>query len=96
MTYQGDFTLPSELLGQIAASPGALSLVEQGVDLLTYLQCHLAGDWGEFCEEDLAENEFSLVNGFRLLSSYETPRGKLWIITEADRSVTTFLPSQEY
>lgn len=82
--------------GQIVATPGALSLAEQGIDLLTYLKRHLNGDWGDLCEEDKAENECSLKNGFRLISSYNTPFGKLWIITEADRSVTTFLLPEEY
>jgi len=82
--------------GQIVATPGALSLAEQGLDLLKCLQRHLTGDWGDLCEEDKAENEFSLQNGFRLLSSYPTRFGKLWIITEADRSVTTFLLPEEY
>ena len=82
--------------GQIVATPGALSLAEQGLDLLQCLQRHLNGDWGDLCEEDKAENEFSLQNGFRLLSSYPTPFGKLWIITEADRCVTTFLLPEEY
>ena len=82
--------------GQIVATPGALELAEQGVDLLAYLQRHLRGDWGELCDEDKAENDFSLKNGFRLMSAYPTPCGKLWIITEADRSVTTFLLPEEY
>ncbi len=82
--------------GQIVATPGALELAEQGIDLLAYLQRHLCGDWGELCDEDKAENDFSLKNGFRLMSAYPTPSGKLWIITEADRSVTTFLLPEEY
>ena len=82
--------------GQIVATPGVASLVEQGVDLLTYLKRHLNGDWGDLCEEDKVENKFSLQNGFRLMSSYNTPFGKLWVITEADRSVTTFLLPEEY
>ena len=82
--------------GQIVATPGALELAEQGVDLLSYLQRHLQGDWGELCDEDKAENTFSLQHGYRLLSAYDTPCGKLWIITEADRSVTTFLLPEEY
>ncbi len=82
--------------GQIVATPGALELAEQGVDLLAYLQRHLCGDWGELCDEDKAENDFSLKNGFRLMSAYPTPCGKLWIITEADRSATTFLLPEEY
>jgi hypothetical protein len=82
--------------GQIVATPGALGLAEQGIDLLCYLKRHLNGDWGELCEADKAENDFSLQNGFRLMSAYPTPCGKLWIITEADRSVTTFLLPEEY
>ncbi len=82
--------------GQIVATPCALELAEQGVDLLAYLQRHLQGDWGELCDDDKAENEFSLKNGFRLMSSYSTACGTLWIITEADRSATTFLLPEEY
>ena len=82
--------------GQIVATPGALSLAEQGVDLLDYLLRHVQGDWGDLCEEDKAENEFSLKNGYRILSSYTTQYGKLWVITEADRSATTFLLPEEY
>ena len=82
--------------GQIVATPGALELAGQGVDLLAYLQRHLAGDWGDLCPEDKAENDFSLQHGYRLLSAYDTPSGKLWIITEADRSATTFLLPEEY
>ncbi|HKV78801.1 MAG TPA: hypothetical protein VJP02_11695 [Candidatus Sulfotelmatobacter sp.] len=38
-----------------------------------------------------------LKHGFRLLSSYQvTKTEKLWIITEADRSVTTLLLPEEY
>ena len=82
--------------GQIVATPGALNLAEQGVNLLAYLLRHISGDWGELEEEDKRENEFSLRNGFRILSAYNTQSGRLWIITEADRSVTTFLLPEEY
>ena len=82
--------------GQIVATPGALELTEQGVFLDTYLKRHLRGDWGDLGEEDKAENEFSLNAGYRLLSAYTTPAGRLWIITEADRSVTTLLTPDEY
>ncbi len=45
----------------------------------------------------MAENEYSVAHGFRLLSSYETGAGeKIWIITEADRSATTLLLPEEY
>ena len=82
--------------GNIVATPGALSLKAQGVNLCGYLQRHLNGDWGDLCDEDKAENAFSLKHGFRLLSAFNTPLGQLWIITEADRSATTFLLPEEY
>ena len=82
--------------GRILATPGALGMEDDGVNLCEYLQRHLAGDWGDLCEEDKQENELSLKQGFRLLSAYDTQGGRLWIITEADRSVTTFLRPEEY
>jgi hypothetical protein len=45
----------------------------------------------------VAENEYSVAHGLRLLSSYQTNAGeKLSIITEADRSATTLLLPEEY
>ena len=83
-------------LGGVVATPGALNLAEQGTDLRCYLSRHLTGDWGDLCQEDKQENEFSLSNGYRLLSAYDTRAGRLWIITEADRSTTTLLLPEEY
>jgi hypothetical protein len=58
---------------------------------------HAKGDWGDLCQEDKKENDFSLKKGFRLLSAYErNGLPKIWIITEADRSVTTVLFPDEY
>ena len=76
--------------GQIVATPGALRLLEETNESpLEFLSRHLRGDWGDLCPEDKVENELSLKQGFRLMSSYPiTDRAKLWIITEADRSVT--------
>jgi len=61
------------------------------------LQRHLGGDWGDVDEHDRRENEFSVQPGWRILSSYMlTNRTRLWVITEADRSCTTFLLPAEY
>ena len=58
---------------------------------------HASGDWGDVCEADRRENELSLEKGFRLMSVYSDRDGtKFWIITEADRSVTTVLLPQDY
>ena len=79
-------------------SPSSLALLEEtNRSPLEFLSRHLRGDWGDLCPEDKTENELSLKYGLRLLSSYPiTGRGKLWIITEADRSLTTLLLPEEY
>jgi len=84
--------------GRIVATPGALDAMEEaGDNPASFLARHLAGDWGELDAEDARENEFSLANGFRLLSAYRLRNGvKIWVITEADRSATTFLLPEEY
>jgi hypothetical protein len=85
-------------LGQLVATPGALAALERAKQPPTcFLARHAIGDWGELEPTDVAENKYSLIHGFRLLSSYETDAGeKLWIITEADRSATTLLLPEEY
>lgn len=62
------------------------------------LQRHLHGDWGDLEREDKAENEYSLNCDLRLLSKYMNRKTSdyIWIITEADRSVTTILFPDEY
>ena len=60
------------------------------------LKRHANGDWGDLSAEDNRENDFSLDKGLRLLSSYQHDRIKIWIVTEADRSVTTILFPEEY
>src|SRR5580700_9594942 len=85
-------------LGQLVATPGALAaLAKAGQTPLDFLSRHIRGDWGELCEEDRKENQLSVKRGFRILSSYKTNSGeKIWVITEADRSVTTVLLPDEY
>jgi hypothetical protein len=85
-------------LGRIVVTPGAFDALERAQQPPTcYLARHASGDWGELEPADVAENEYAVAHGFRLLSSYRTNAGeKLWIITEADRSATTLLLPQEY
>jgi hypothetical protein len=61
------------------------------------IERHLAGDWGDVCDDDRVANELALQSGVRLFSAYK--RGgmpKLWVITEGDRSATTVLFPDEY
>ena len=85
-------------LGQIVATPRALLALEHAEQQAAeFLDRHATGDWGELDEEDKKTNERSLLEGLRILSAYMTTAGeKLWIITEADRSVTTLLLPREY
>jgi len=61
------------------------------------LRRHASGGWCDLDEHDGRENELSLAQGFRILSAYRDRSGtKFWIITEADRSVTTVLLPEDY
>jgi hypothetical protein len=82
-------------LGQIVATPGAMKYDAEQLSIC--LMRHARGDWGDLDAEDIAANDSALQYGSRLFSSYDMPDGKkLWIITEWDRSVTTFLLPSEY
>ena len=85
-------------LGQLVATRGALSALELAGQLpLEFIRRHQSGDWGDLCEEDKQENEFSIDKHLRIFSAYHTAKGeKLWIITEADRTSTTILLPSEY
>jgi len=85
-------------LGQVVATPGALEALEAtGDNAADYLTRHVTGDWGDLEAEDKQENELSVEKGFRILSAYHLSDGtKIWLITEADRSVTTLLLPSEY
>ena len=85
-------------LGNVVATPGALDLLDRAAtNAAELLQRHQSGDWGNVPPDDAEENLRAIQYGGRLLPSY-TLNGneKLWIITEADRSVTTLLLPQEY
>ncbi|MBN9338655.1 MAG: type I restriction endonuclease subunit M [Comamonadaceae bacterium] len=109
MIYSNTAKFP---LGQIVATPGALELLQEtGFSAAALISRHVHGDWGDLCEEDRTENDYAVTRRLRILSCYRlvdverlaaTPRDKrsslstLWIITEADRSVTTLLLPSDY
>lgn len=85
-------------LGQVCATPAAMDLMEQmSLSPLEFIVRHVFGDWGQVCQDDRDANQAALQNGTRLLSAYEVPNGqRLWVLTEADRSVTTLLLPSDY
>ena len=84
-------------LGALVATPGALArLAEVGATALQLIARHGRGDWGELSPEDRQANAAALKNGWRILSAYRIQAVRFWVITEADRSVTTVLLPEEY
>lgn len=91
-------------LGQIAVTPGVHELVIGGYIMPSeLLRRHQTGDWGEVCAEDAKQNDLSVKEGMRILSVYPIDaaepckgRNRIYVLTEADRSVTTVLLPSEY
>jgi hypothetical protein len=88
-------------LGQLVMTRGVADRVATDGNFAAFclesLKRHANGDWGDLCEEDKKENEYSLDKHLRLFSAYEKKgMPKIWLITEADRSVTTTLFPDEY
>lgn len=83
-------------LGQIVATRGVLNQVPES-DLREALERYKRGDWGIVSREDWELNDDAVREGSRILAAYLSSNGvKFWIITEGDRSVTTFLLPEEY
>ena len=82
-------------LGQMAITANA-SLRLSTEEVLTALRRHASGDWGDLCPEDTLANDTALREGGRLFSAYGQGEQRIWIITEADRSVTTVLLPSDY
>ena len=84
----------------IAARMGTDPSFARGVR--SSLERHATGDWGDVGEESRRMNDDSLEaerNGEwsdRLFSLYDIESTEIFIITEADRTVTTILLPEEY
>ena len=88
-------------LGQVVCTRGVNDVIAEDSRFAKFvtesLGRHILGDWGDLCESDKKENEYALGKYLRLLSSYNYDETKrIWIITEADRSSTCILFSEEY
>jgi len=89
-------------LGRLVMTRGINDRVAEDIQfskfMLDSLRRHAGGDWGDMCQEDKDENELALRQGnLRIFSAYEAEGlPKIWIITEADHSVTTILLPEEY
>jgi hypothetical protein len=89
---------PRFRLGRIFATPAALDVVADAqVSIVDLLTRHIRGDFGDLCESDRQQNELAVATGERIASSYVLPTAQtVWLITEGDRSATTFLLPGDY
>ena len=84
------------LLGRIVATPHALEVISPE-EITAAITRHQAGNWGHVDEHDREANERALLEGTRLLSAYHSTTGaRFWLITEADRRITTVLLPEDY
>ena len=66
-------------LGQVVATPAALSLLEEhNRTPAELLSRHHAGDWGDLCQEDKDANDAAVKNGDRILSAYMIDNSKFY------------------
>jgi hypothetical protein len=82
--------------GRILLTQAARSVLSDE-DINFALLRHHCGDWGELDPGDRRRNESALVEGERLLSVYRSSKNiRFYVITEADRKVTTILLPSDY
>jgi hypothetical protein len=82
-------------LGEIVITTNALRTLSNA-EINDGLTRHATADWGNVCPDDAELNDNALQDGDRLLSAYGQGEKRFWIITEADRSVTTILLPSDY
>ena len=85
--------------GCVFVSSGALDALNAvHVPLVHFLIRHIRGDWGRLSDEDWQRNEYAVVTGDYLLSSYILSSGqKIWMHTTCERSATfVLLPAEAF
>lgn len=87
-------------MGTLAFSADIAHDVAEGrlpmAEVLGVVRRHLHGDYGDVDPEDRRMNHDAVAMGGRVFSAYGLRTGRAWVITEADRSVTTVLYPSEY
>lgn len=87
-------------LGQLVSTRRVADMAQENPDfqreLENILQRYTSYDWGDIDEEDSNLNDEAIDTGDRILAAYDTSLGKIFVITEADRSATTILFANEY
>jgi hypothetical protein len=83
--------------GQVVTTPGADGVIAECENAVPeFLAKHGQLEQGLLSDDDQKANVAALKSGARIFSSFKIHGEKVWIITEADRSATTFLLPEEY
>ena len=85
-------------LGNVVATPASIEDIgHSDTNVSEIVSRHHVLDGGELCEDDQQLNRDAVENGSQILSCFKLNTGvKIYVITEADRSVTTILRRDEY
>lgn len=82
-------------LGKIFATQAVYEILSRELISLLLIR-YLSGDWGDISDDDTALNELALKHQNRIFAQYQIEGESIFIITEADRSVTTLMFAYEY
>ena len=98
-----DLVFPRKLgmkLGLVVCTAGIISAKDNDASFAQEInKCferYQKKDWGNLCDDDKELNDTADERKDRILAMYKTSKGKIYIITEWDKSVTTILFASEY
>lgn len=74
-------------LGVTCVSWNALQLLGWQA-IATVINRHLSGDWGDVSAVRFRANALAIEQHYPLLSQYEFPRARVYVLTEDDRTRT--------
>lgn len=84
-------------LGEVTITRAVFEhLARHDLDPEIGLHRHARGDWGDVSPPDATTNDQAVARGGRILSRYRLAGKSVWVITEANRAVTTLLFPAEY
>ena len=67
------------------------------IEIMAVLRRYTSCDWSDMCREDRTLNDSAVKSGLdRIVAAYGTSEGKIYIITEWNRSYTTIMFAEEY
>lgn len=83
-------------IGKLLITADAHSLLDEQ-SITDCLRRHIKGDWGDLEPQDKKTNDLAVETGESIVSAYHDTRGKkFYIVTDADRSMTTVLLPEDY